>query len=61
MKERMFQIRRKIVRFTLLIQIVWLRFKIRKLLPQDYIYAYPPLCFHESGLRNALISMKEAA
>ena len=56
MKKRIFKIRRKYLHISLLIEIAWLRFKILKLPPQEYIYTHPPLCFRESWPRNGLSS-----
>ena len=64
MQERAFQIKARIIWFFLRIQIAWLRFRLLKLSPQEYIYTHPPIFismslasewsqFHEGGRLNS--------
>ena len=49
MQERVFQIKARIIWVFLRIQIAWLRFRLLKPSPQEYIYTPPHLYFYESG------------
>ena len=50
--QKNFKIKGKFIRLSLLIQIAWLRFRLLKLPPQEYIYTYPPSLFFPDLLTN---------
>jgi len=54
--RKMAKIREKFLWTSLYIEIAWLRFKILKLPPLEYIYNQSPLYSRESWPRNGLIS-----
>jgi len=56
MQKRMFKIKGKLIWISLVIEIAWLRFKILRLSPLEYIYNQSPLYFRKSWPRNGLIS-----